>query len=110
MRNLRLLLILMALSTQLFGQIQIRPLPTPGFEQRISDFVNSLEIVDIHEHLMSEESIKAGSMLDFMLLLHHYADDDEVLYGVSSPLWDYIFGTVPKKKSMKGVEVKKEAA
>ncbi len=28
--------------------------------------------------------------------IHHYKDHD-VLYGVSSPLWDYVFGTVPKK-------------
>ena len=39
--------------------------------------------------------------------IHHYADHDDVLYGVSTPLWDYIFGTLPEKKSMKGVEVNK---
>jgi 4-hydroxysphinganine ceramide fatty acyl 2-hydroxylase len=29
--------------------------------------------------------------------IHHYKDPD-VAYGVSSPFWDYIFGTLPKKK------------
>ncbi len=29
--------------------------------------------------------------------IHHYKDDDKA-YGVSSPLWDYIFGTMPKKQ------------
>jgi 4-hydroxysphinganine ceramide fatty acyl 2-hydroxylase len=29
--------------------------------------------------------------------IHHYKDPD-VAYGVSSPLWDYIFGTMPKKE------------
>ncbi len=29
--------------------------------------------------------------------IHHYKDPD-VAFGVSSPLWDYVFGTLPKKK------------
>jgi len=29
--------------------------------------------------------------------IHHY-QDDEAAFGVSSPLWDYVFGTMPKKK------------
>jgi len=29
--------------------------------------------------------------------IHHYRGD-HYAYGVSSPLWDYIFGTMPKKK------------
>lgn len=28
--------------------------------------------------------------------IHHYKDDD-VAFGVSSPLWDYVFETMPKK-------------
>ncbi len=37
---------------------------------------------------------------------HHYSKD-EILFGVSSPLWDYIFGTMPKEKfdPQKKVEV-----
>jgi 4-hydroxysphinganine ceramide fatty acyl 2-hydroxylase len=30
--------------------------------------------------------------------IHHYKEGDHA-YGVSSPLWDYIFGTMPKKKN-----------
>ncbi len=38
--------------------------------------------------------------------IHHYKDDT-VLFGVSSPLWDYILGTVPKEKHKRvSVEVK----
>jgi len=37
--------------------------------------------------------------------IHHY-QDDTVLFGVSSPLWDYVFGTLPKKKTTRSnVEV-----
>ena len=28
--------------------------------------------------------------------IHHYKDEGQV-FGVSSPLWDYVFGTMPKK-------------
>jgi 4-hydroxysphinganine ceramide fatty acyl 2-hydroxylase len=28
--------------------------------------------------------------------IHHYKDN-KVVFGVSSPLWDYIFGTMPEK-------------
>lgn len=27
--------------------------------------------------------------------IHHYSED-EILFGVSNPLWDYVFGTMPK--------------
>lgn len=30
--------------------------------------------------------------------IHHYSPEN-VLFGVSSPLWDYVFGTLPKKKA-----------
>lgn len=39
--------------------------------------------------------------------IHHYSED-EILFGVSSPLWDYVFGTVPKKGWKKDVIVKRD--
>lgn len=30
--------------------------------------------------------------------IHHYKDGD-LLFGVSSPLWDYVYGTIPKKST-----------
>ena len=37
--------------------------------------------------------------------IHHYKDDT-AMFGVSSPLWDYIHGTTHKEKTSKQVEVK----
>jgi len=38
--------------------------------------------------------------------IHHYSED-EVLFGVSSPLWDYVFGTTAKQEKKKNsVEIK----
>jgi sterol desaturase/sphingolipid hydroxylase (fatty acid hydroxylase superfamily) len=38
--------------------------------------------------------------------LHHYSEDD-ILFGVSQPLWDYVFRTLPKsdKDKRQGVEI-----
>lgn len=36
--------------------------------------------------------------------LHHYSEDD-ILFGVSQPLWDYVFGTMPKGVQDKRQEV-----
>lgn len=71
-----LLFFILTISPQVNAQIQLRPLPKQGFEQRINGHVQNMEIVDTHEHLMPQESVKGSTMLDFMLLLHHYADDD----------------------------------
>ena len=38
--------------------------------------------------------------------IHHY-QDDTLMYGVSSPLWDYVFGTVPKKRARKDILVQR---
>jgi len=32
--------------------------------------------------------------------IHHYQDDTKA-YGVSSPLWDFVFGTMPEKRTKK---------
>lgn len=36
--------------------------------------------------------------------IHHYSQE-EYCFGVSSPLWDYVFGTYPKKKTLKAMSV-----
>ncbi len=52
-----------------------------------------------------------GKFLKTYHLRHHYSDD-HTAYGVSNPLWDYVFGTVPsqvgKKKDSKPVVVGKD--
>ena len=36
--------------------------------------------------------------------IHHYSEN-EILFGVSQPLWDYVFGTVPKTDKDKKLAV-----
>lgn len=41
--------------------------------------------------------------------IHHYSEDD-VMFGVSSPLWDYVFGTVPNQQKRTSIRVVVEDA
>ena len=36
--------------------------------------------------------------------IHHYGDDT-ILFGVSSPIWDYVYRTLPEKRQKKSVKV-----
>ena len=55
----------------------------------------------IHVYKMPSNFLKA---LWINHSIHHYSED-EILFGVSSPLWDYVFQTTPKN-SAKGTQVK----
>jgi 4-hydroxysphinganine ceramide fatty acyl 2-hydroxylase len=37
--------------------------------------------------------------------IHHYSEEG-AMFGVTSPLWDHIFGTVPKKEQRREIQVK----
>ncbi|MCY1723183.1 amidohydrolase family protein [Prolixibacteraceae bacterium Z1-6] len=67
----------------LFAQVQVKDLPQEGFDQRIRAYINNMHVVDTHEHLANPEGLKKSGMLDFTLLLHHYADDDIKSAGIS---------------------------
>lgn len=56
------------------AQVQVRPLPSPGYESRIRQFVDNMRVVDTHEHIMQAVNLKKRTSLDFMLLLQGYSD------------------------------------
>ena len=58
------------------AQVRIKPLPQPGYEQRISNFITNMKVVDTHEHLEGQQGYSKAGKLDFMLLLQHYSYDD----------------------------------
>lgn len=45
-----------------------------------------------------KQRTRIGKALRKHHMVHHFADH-EGGFGVSSPLWDYVFGTLPKKKT-----------
>ncbi len=87
MKPVLLFLVLLTVPVLNRAQVQIRPLPSKGYEQRISDFINNMTVVDTHEHLLSPLKLKQRTTLDFMLLLQHYSADDIKSAGLSSKLF-----------------------
>lgn len=94
------------LSTLLFscisaaGQVLIHPEPMEGFEQRIRRHVDTLWVVDTHEHLSNPAGLRGNAKADFMLLLQQYADDDIKSAGMSKPVFAGLLTdslTVPEK-------------
>lgn len=65
------------------SQVQVRSLSLPGYEKRIKNFIDSMTVVDTHEHLRSPLELKKTS-LDFMLLLRSYSPADLQSAGMSS--------------------------
>ena len=67
----KIFLILLSLiaSFPLRGQLQIKPPPDQGFEKRIRKYIDTLSIIDTHEHLVGPEMLADGFFLDFSLLL-----------------------------------------
>jgi len=88
MKKTTLTVFLFALLITLKGQVQIRPLPQRGYEQRISEFINTMRVVDTHEHLEAQSGWMRSGKLDFMLLLQHYTYDDIRSAGMSKQVFN----------------------
>lgn len=82
------------------AQQNIHLLPDQGYESRIRDYVNSLEIIDTHEHLLGPELVKNGFFLDFSLLFMQNGYDDLVSAGMPSSSYEPFFNESlsPEKK------------
>lgn len=92
---MKLILLIILLSVTAFlatGQVEIKPSPLPGFEQRIRAYTDSLPVVDTHEHLMDPKKIRRSTLLDFMLLFHHFADDDLISAGMPPNTFQALLG------------------
>ena len=65
--------------------------PVPGFETRIRKYIDSLRIIDTHEHLIGPEMLRESFFLDFSLLFMQNGYDDLVSAGMPDTLFDVIF-------------------
>jgi len=82
------------------SQIRIRSFPAEGYEERIKEYIDTLRIIDTHEHLADPSLVKKSNMLDFFLLLHHYYYDDLVSSGLPDSIFNLLFNKPirPKEK------------
>ena len=88
MKRISVLIFSLTLAAFLQAQVTITPEPRPGFEKRIRKAIDTLRVVDTHEHLTGPKGITQSGMFDFMLLFHHYADDDIKSAGMSKPMFE----------------------
>ena len=96
MKRLHITLILLLISFLIQAQVRIYPPAKEGFEQRIRNHIDSMRVVDTHEHLMNPAGIAKSGMCDFTLLLHHYADDDIKSAGMPKAEFDGLLtDTIP---------------
>jgi hypothetical protein len=63
----------------------------PGYEQRIREYIDTIRIVDTHEHLFNPEALKITHFLDFTLMLHQNSYDDLISSGMPDTLYNQLF-------------------
>jgi len=100
MRLILTLIILVTVIVPVPAQQNIHLLPVQGYESRIRDYVDSLEIIDTHEHLIGPELVKNGFFLDFSLLFMQNGYDDLVSAGMPASSYEPFFNEslTPEKK------------
>ena len=64
---------------------------TPGYEQRIRDFIDTSEVIDTHEHLFNPEILKRTPFFDFSLLLEQNSYDGLITAGMSETMIRKLF-------------------
>lgn len=84
--------LLIFLYSQVYSQVQITDLPEKGYEARIQSAVDSIWIIDTHEHLILEEArIDLANEIDFSYLFTHYAKEDLISASNQKGLIDAIY-------------------
>lgn len=62
-----------------------------GVELRLARYLDSLTIIDTHEHLIDPEILKNSYFLDFMLLFNQNGYDDLISAGMPVTYYDMLF-------------------
>lgn len=75
------------------AQKNINPTILTGFETRLINYIDTLRIIDTHEHLVGPELLKDSYFLDFSLLFMQNGYDDLVSAGMPDTLFDALFNS-----------------
>ena len=93
-----IILLVIAYPGRTYGQVGNSPVP--GYEIRIRNYVDSLRVIDTHEHLFTPEIVKGSYFLDFTLLFQPNGYDDLKSAGMPDSLFNPLFNEslTPVKK------------
>lgn len=58
---------------------------------RLKNYIDSLRIIDTHEHLLNPNLLRRSNLQDFFLLMNHYYYDDLISSGMSSETFDKLY-------------------
>ena len=87
MRSIYLFFV-MCFVSDLQAQVQVRPLPSDGYDQRIRTFINDMIISSTHEHFFEYSNVKRKDKAwTLSLLLRHYSADDIRSAGLSANIF-----------------------
>jgi uncharacterized protein len=75
------------------AQPGIKTKPQSGYELRIRDYVNNLEVIDTHEHLYTGEIIRGSYFSDFWLLFQPNVYDDLVSAGLPHSRFEKLYNS-----------------
>lgn len=74
-------------------------------ERRLRQYIDSLKIIDTHEHLLNPDLLRRSNLLDFFLLMNHYYYDDLISSGMPPELFDKLYNSnIPPKEKWKLIE------
>lgn len=91
MKKIRAMLFLSCFVLFVQAQVSIHLAPAEGLEQRIKKHIDTLKVVDTHEHLSNPAGFSKSGMFDFMLLFHHYAGDGNYIENSNPTLLANLF-------------------
>jgi predicted TIM-barrel fold metal-dependent hydrolase len=84
-------LLIIIFSTVLFAREGSKVPLKPGYEQRIRDYIDTMRIIDTHEHMFNPEALKTTHFLDFTLMLHQNRYDDLISSGMPDSVYNELF-------------------
>jgi uncharacterized protein len=84
-------LLIFLLSTVSFGREGSKAPLEPGYERRIRDYIDTMRIIDTHEHMFNPEALRTTHFLDFTLMLHQNRYDDLLSSGMPDSVYNYLF-------------------
>lgn len=72
---------------------------------RIKEYIDTLRIIDTHEHLLNPDFLRKTNILDFFLLMNHYYYDDLISAGMPEELFNKLYnGNMPPEEKWKLIE------
>ncbi|HOM39890.1 MAG TPA: amidohydrolase family protein [Bacteroidales bacterium] len=73
--------------------------------RKLKEYIDTLKIIDTHEHLLNPDFLRKTNILDFFLLMNHYYYDDLITAGMPEEFFNKLYnGNMPPEEKWKLIE------